>query len=244
MPTYNSEDTVRRAIDSILGQTYKTWELLITDDNSSDKTVARVKQYTHDSRIKLYLSDKNCGAGIARNNSIKKSKGRFIAFCDSDDYWLSDKLEVQIPFMINNSISLSFTDYFIDNGQGKPMQRVNSLKFVNYKMLIRTNYIGCLTAIYDTEFVGKAFMSPVRRRQDWILWLEILSKTDKALSINRPLSIYNNSNQSLSSNKLKLFKSTWYVYRKHLQYSYLKSSFSLLAYIYYYLKKKKLIKKT
>ena len=111
-------------------------------------------------------------------------------------------------------------------------------------MLTRTNYIGCLTAIYDTEFVGKAFMSPVRRRQDWILWLEILSKTDKALSINRPLSIYNNSNQSLSSNKLKLFKSTWYVYRKYLKYSYLKSSFSLFAYIYYYLKKKKLIKKT
>lgn len=239
MPCYNSESTIQRAVDSILSQTYKNWELLITDDNSSDNTVAHINEYLNCDRIKLFRLKKNSGAGIARNISISNAKGRFIAFCDSDDYWIKEKLELQVPFMLNNSLGLSYTDYFIDSGNNIPMKRVNCLPEIKFNDLVRTNYIGCLTAVYDTEIVGKVFMESVRKRQDWILWLELLKKMEKAMGLNIPLSVYDGSNQSLSSNKLKLIRSTWYVYREYLNYNSIRSLYCLLIFTISYIKKSK-----
>ena len=99
-PTYNSEKFISETINSVLNQTYTNWELLITDDCSTDKTVEIVESYVKkDCRIKFFSLKKNSGAAIARNNSIKNSKGRYISFLDSDDLWLKNKLELQINFM-------------------------------------------------------------------------------------------------------------------------------------------------
>ncbi|EFB2869765.1 glycosyltransferase family 2 protein, partial [Escherichia coli] len=101
MPSYNSEFTIKESIKSVIEQTYSNWELLITDDCSTDRTCQIVKEFVEqDDRIKLFVSDKNKGAGAARNNSIKESSGRFLAFLDSDDLWAPDKLKEQINYMI------------------------------------------------------------------------------------------------------------------------------------------------
>ena len=96
-PSYNSAAYIAEMIESILAQTYTNWELLITDDCSTDDSVKIIESYaTKDSRIKLFRLASNSGAGIARNKSIEEARGRYIAFCDSDDLWKPQKLEKQV----------------------------------------------------------------------------------------------------------------------------------------------------
>ena len=102
MPAYNSARFIGRSIEAIISQTYPDWELLITDDCSVDDTVSRVTRYCEaDNRVKLFVLQENSGPGVARNNSIANARGRFIAFCDSDDIWLPEKLERQIRLMMD-----------------------------------------------------------------------------------------------------------------------------------------------
>jgi glycosyltransferase involved in cell wall biosynthesis len=104
MPSYNSAKYISEAIESVIAQTYTNWELVITDDCSTDNSRDIIKQYAEtDSRVKLFCLNENSGAGVARNNSIKEAKGRFIAFLDSDDRWMPNKLEVQIKFMLDDN---------------------------------------------------------------------------------------------------------------------------------------------
>ena len=111
-PSYNSSSFIAETIESILSQTYLNWELLITDDCSTDRSVEIIERYIQrDSRIKLFRLEKNCGAGVCRNRSISEAKGRFIAFCDSDDRWRPEKLEKQLAFMREKDCALSYTSY-------------------------------------------------------------------------------------------------------------------------------------
>lgn len=105
-PSYNSAAYIAEMIESILAQTYTNWELLITDDCSTDDSVKIIESYaTKDSRIKLFRLASNSGAGIARNKSIEEARGRYIAFCDSDDLWKPQKLEKQVEFMQKTDMS-------------------------------------------------------------------------------------------------------------------------------------------
>ena len=112
MPTFNSSSTVADSIKSVLEQSYSNWELLITDDCSTDDTLGIIQSFSdRDSRIKVFQNTENGGAGISRNNSISMAKGRFIAFLDSDDMWFKDKLFEQINFMLENDYALTYTNY-------------------------------------------------------------------------------------------------------------------------------------
>ena len=112
MPTFNSERFLKDTLEGILQQTYVNWELLITDDGSTDNTIKIIKDYqAFEKRIHLFTLSENSGAAVARNNSISKSNGSFIAFCDSDDTWNEDKLEKQIGFMLDNNLNFSYS-YF------------------------------------------------------------------------------------------------------------------------------------
>lgn len=100
MPTYNCADFIGESIKSVLYQTYKNWELIISDDCSKDNTEDIVNEFIKiDNRIKYYKLKENSGAAIARNLAVDKAKGEFIAFLDSDDLWTNDKLEKQINWM-------------------------------------------------------------------------------------------------------------------------------------------------
>ena len=220
MPSYNSSTFIGMSIDSVLKQTYTNWELLITDDCSTDNTRDVVQQYANkDLRIKLFKLEQNSGAGIARNNSIKEAKGRFIAFLDSDDMWKPYKLERQLAFMqeIGCQFSHSYTLVVDEN------DKVVGLNKKPYKVTFQStkliNYIGTSSVIYDTKDIGKFYMKPIRRRQDFALWLNILQVTRKAYCIPEPLFIYRYTPNSLSSNKFKLLKYHVEVYRQALGYS-------------------------
>ena len=118
-PCYNSAKFIGETIDSIQAQTFKDWELIITDDCSTDNTTEIIERYiAADPRIKLYKLEKNSGGGVARNNSIKAAKGRYIAFCDSDDRWHPWKLAKQLEFMQKNDYAFSYTSYMTCDEDG------------------------------------------------------------------------------------------------------------------------------
>ena len=94
---------------------------------------------------------------------------------------------------------------------------------VTYNDMLKNNYIGCLTAMYDSNKIGKVYMPDIRKRQDWGLWLAVLKLTPFALSINKDLSIYRIRNNSLSSNKIDLLRYNWIIYRIVEKLSILKS---------------------
>ena len=120
MPTYNSSSTIHQSIESVISQTYTNWELLITDDCSSDDTYKIICNYAlKDHRIRVFQNNINSGAGLTRNNSIEHARGRFIAFLDSDDMWTNDKLEKQIKFMLDNHFPLTYTYYKKTNASEK-----------------------------------------------------------------------------------------------------------------------------
>ena len=237
-PTYNSGQFISELIICIQNQTVQNWELLITDDCSTDNTVSIVRKFIQaDGRIKLFQLSKNSGAGAARNNSIKEASGRFIAFCDSDDRWLPNKLEVQLQFLINHKTAFTYSSYLTQDENFIEIGRVNAPEEISYKEILRNNYIGCLTAIYDTQVLGKMFMPDIRKRQDYVLWINIIKRLGKVQGISQPLAIYTVRKNSISSNKFNLVKYNWIVYNKALGFGIIRSLLYMIQFLYFYARK-------
>lgn len=213
MPVYNADKYIGKSICSVINQSYQNWELLITDDLSNDNTQKIVQEYCNkDSRIKLFVNEENGGAGVARNNSIRHAKGRFIAFLDADDQWLSEKLAKQINFMLTNKYAFTFTAYQKLEGEERK-GIVTPPSSTTYKKLLSSNVIGCLTAVYDTKILGKQYMPLIRKRQDMGLWLNILKQVPEAYSLPNVLALYR-VDSGMTQNKLEVLKWQWLFYRK------------------------------
>lgn len=226
MPTYNTGKLLSDSIDSILKQSYSHFELLITDDGSTDPyTIDLLRQYeAKDSRIKVSYLNGNYGPAVSRNKSIKRAQGRYIAFCDSDDRWEPDKLEKQITFMREKQCALCSSSYFIVDSADHIIGIFRSPKTITYGMYKRDNKIGCLTAIYDTQLLGRKYYMPAtRKRQDWGLFLNILKTSRNCHALTEPLAYYRKRNNSLSSNKRSLVKYNINIYKQILGFSTIKS---------------------
>ncbi|MEZ9708142.1 glycosyltransferase family 2 protein [Vibrio breoganii] len=211
-PTHNSIEFIDETYQSILAQTLDNWEWVVTDDASTDGTYEWLLEKAQmDIRIRVYRNSCNSGAGATRNRSILESKGRFIAFLDADDLWLPNKLKTQITFMCKNNVLLSYTSYqkFDVTGDGGIVIPPSS---VTYKELLHSNVIGCLTAIYDTKYLGKRYMPLIRKRQDMGLWLDILKNIKHAKGMNTCLAKYR-TDSGMTSNKLTVLKYQWDFYR-------------------------------
>ena len=219
-PTYNSTQFIGQMIESILAQTYTNWELLITDDCSTDNICEIIQNYVDkDSRIKLFKLTTNSGAGVARNESIKHAIGRYIAFCDSDDWWSPDKLQVQVDFMVKNNVQICYSSYYTCDETNNITGLVASYKKISYKHILKDDSIGFLTCIYDTKDIGKVYMPSIRRRQDWALKIMLLQKCSTAYGVINPLAYYRIREGSLSNNKFKLVRYNVQVYKDILNYS-------------------------
>ena len=225
MPTYNASKYLADSIDSVLGQTYTNLELLITDDCSSDDTRSILKRYAEqDKRVKVEYLKENFGPGVARNKSIERAKGRYIAFCDCDDRWFPDKLEEQIKHMTKHDCALCSSSYLICDEEDNVTGINISPSHLTLGMLKRDNKIGCLTAIYDIKRLGHKFYMPaIRKRQDWALFLNILKDCQICFCLTEPLAYYRQRQNSVSSNKLSLVKYNVNVYETVFGYTKIKA---------------------
>lgn len=111
MPSFNTAPYITQAVRSVQCQTHKNWELIIVDDCSSDNTDEIISSFLNDERIRYIKNTKNQGAALSRNKALRETRGRWIAFLDSDDIWKKDKLEKQLEFMRKNNYHFSYTKY-------------------------------------------------------------------------------------------------------------------------------------
>ncbi|EKF73276.1 glycosyl transferase group 2 family protein [Alcanivorax hongdengensis A-11-3] len=230
-PCFNAEKTLENTVASVLAQSYLEWELILIDDHSTDTTYTQAMRYAEaDPRIKAVRMETNGGAAKARNRGIEMAQGRYIAFIDADDLWHTDKLKTQIALMEANNWALSFTSYKRIDGVGKPLSNVGVPHKATYKKLLKTNYIGCSTAIYDSKIVGKVLMPDIRKRQDFALWLKLLKICEFAHGIREPLTTYRVHKNSLSSNKANSARYNWHIYRNIEKLGLLRSCYYFAHY--------------
>ena len=239
-PVFKSEKFIKLTIESVLNQTYQNWELIIIDDASTDGSAKIVESFAvRDERIKLIKLDSNKGPAAARNRGIKEAAGRYIAFLDSDDLWYKDKLEKQIIFMQKNEYAFTFTGYEKIDEKGKKIGNILPFKGqVTYHDLLKSNHIGCLTAMIDLKILGyKMYMPDIKKRQDQGLWLEILKEIDKAYCLNKVLGKYRIRKDSISINKIANIKFQWQLYRELEKLSIIQSFYYMLWYAFYGMRK-------
>lgn len=245
-PVYNSEKFLKDTIESVINQTYKDWELILVDDCSDDDSKQVIDEYVkQDKRIRYYLLNENSGAAVARNYALEKSTGRFIAYLDADDLWFKQKLERQIKFMKNNNYGFTCADYEVIDEEGNSKNKiVNMPKRIDYNLFLRNTIIQTVGVVVDTEIINKQLlhMPLIRRRQDAATWCQILKSGFDCHGLNENLASYRRVNNSLSSNKIKAIKGTWYLYRRIEKLSFFKSCYSFIGYAWNACKKRIYIK--
>lgn len=213
MPSYNTAAYIGESIESVLAQTYKNWELLIVDDCSKDDTDAVVEKYLHDSRIRYLKNEVNSGAAVSRNYALREAKGRWVAFLDSDDLWHPEKLEKQLAFMLEHGYKFTYTDYRIQlNGEWLPYV-YQGPRVVNERKMKDYCYFSTITVLYDREYVGLIQIEPVRKNNDYAMWLKIIKKAP-CYRMPECLSYYIKHEGSISSgSKWKLIKHHYILWR-------------------------------
>lgn len=231
MPNFNTAQFVEEAIQSVLNQSYKNFELIIVDDGSIDNSVKIISNFD-DERIVFLPLTSNQGPQFVRNLALSKAKGRYIAFLDSDDMWEKDKLQQQIKYMEDNNILLSYTPYFVINENGHKSGVFYPRKMLDYHQLLLSCDIGNSTAIYDSKTLGKIQSGSMRH--DYELWLKILKQGYLAQCIgDTPLASIRIRKGSDTSNKLKSAILQWKVYREIEKLSFFQSLFYQCNYIFY-----------
>ena len=228
-PAYNCKKTIFDTYRSIAQQSCTDWEWIIVEDHSIDGSFEYIsKMIKGDNRVTLLRTNENSGAAIARNIGIEKARGQYIAFLDSDDLWRKDKLLLQIEYMERNSYFFSFTNYEVKKSNGKIKKRRIKKAVITYKDLLRRNYIGCLTVIYDSKALGKQYMPlDCIKREDHGAWLDMTRNGTNAFRFDEFLSVYSSNNTGVSSNKVKMLKHQYNLYRKHERFGRVKSLFYL-----------------
>lgn len=200
-PTYNCGKFIAETIESVLGQTYTNWEMIIVDDCSTDNTANVVSQY-HDPRIQYHSLKINSGASIARNKALKLAKGKWIAFLDSDDLWKPEKLMHQLEFMVNNNYSFSYHKYTEIDEESQPLGvKVGGIKTVSKWEMFSCCWPGCLSVMYNADTIGLIQIENVKKNNDTAMWLKVIKKANCYL-LDEELAFYRRRKNSITPKPL------------------------------------------
>ena len=204
-PNYNCIKFISKTIESVIAQTYQKWEMIIVDDCSTDGSYEVAMEYAKkDVRIKVYRMEHRNGAAICRNKAIELSCGQYLAYLDSDDLWLPEKLEKQLHFMQENDCDFSFTEYEHIDEEGKPLGiKVKTIKKLTYKKYLLHNFAGCLTVMYKQDINNKIYCDAIERRNDYALFLRVVKNSGNAMGYSANLAKYRIRKNSISWGKLR-----------------------------------------
>lgn len=214
MPSYNTGKFIKESIQSVLNQTHKNWELIIVDDCSTDNTDEKIADFLCDERIKYFKNKKNSGAAVSRNKALKEANGKWIAFLDSDDLWHPEKLALQLEFMKENGYKFSYTQYEEIDESGTPIGiYVSGPKHITKTGMYNYCWPGCLTVMYDADFIEKIQIADIKKNNDYAIWLQAIKKADCYL-LEKKLAKYRIRTGSISHHsKFKLIKHHYLLYR-------------------------------
>lgn len=224
IPVYNVEKFICQTIDCIRSQTYENWELWLVEDGSTDNTLKVMTDYVkklEDERIHITHQEGNGGAAGARNKGVELSTGRYIAFLDADDLWVSDKLEKEIGHLKNvqktdPNAGFIFSGYeFADENAVGTGKVVRVPKTLSLKQAYGNTTIFTSTVLLDTNTIDKELMKmPYIKSEDTACWWRILMTGTLAYGLDEKLVLYRRAGKSLSSNKLEALRRIWNLYRQ------------------------------
>lgn len=227
-PCYNCSKYIAETIECVMSQTFKDWEWIITDDKSKDNSLEIIKKF-NDPRIIVIESLTNGGAGHARNLSLEKASGRYITFLDADDYWEPTFLEEMVSFMKNNGYELAYSNYARCNDQLQPViADFQADKRVTFNNLLKTCRLSLLSSMYDSQRVGKEYFPKGSKREDHVMWLNLLKKIPFGEPYPKTLARYRMHASSVSRNKKNIVVDQYLVYKEHMNFSTLKSLYYTL----------------
>jgi teichuronic acid biosynthesis glycosyltransferase TuaG len=229
MPVFNASATLPDSIESVLAQTYGNLELWVVDDGSSDDSAEVAEGFARrDGRVRVVRLLRS-GVVAARNAATDRSRGRFVAFCDSDDLWLPEKLDRQISFMRDTRAAISATGFSRINEAGAAISGPVAMPAtIRYSDILSTNSICCASVIYDVQALGKVHMHDYRAsrprlplymrvgppkplHEDYITWVRILATGTEVKVLQEPLTLYRVRQGSHSGNKLAAAVARWYI---------------------------------
>ncbi len=232
MPYYKKDIFIEKTIKSILNQTYQNFEIILINDEISEKSLNIVSNILNlDKRIKLIKNKENLGAGESRNKAIEKAEGEYIAFCDCDDLWKPSKLEIQINFMKNLNLNFCYTAYDIIDENDEVISSRKAEEFINFEKLKKSCDIGLSTVLIKKEIFndGKYKFPKLITKEDYVLWMTMAKNNIKMMGINQKLTCWRKTKNSLSSSTFQKLLDGYKVYRVYLGYGRFKSIFCLLS---------------
>jgi len=215
MPVNNASGTIRDAVDSVLRQTYRNYELIIVEDCSEDDSLSIARGYERtDSRIRVIENPVNKGVASSRNTGIQAADGDYIAFLDSDDIWLENKLERQVGLLEKTKAQFTCSSYdFIDEAN-RPLLRPHLVPdVINYQTILKEHP-------FRSDYL----------HEDYVLWLELFRMPIQIKTDRLVLTHYRLMKGSRSHNKLRAAASRWRIYREYLEMDIFRSLFYFLQY--------------
>ena len=213
-PNYNRAEYLPQCLASVRRQSFTNWEHILVDDGSDDHSVALAReQAKQDPRLRVVVLDRNRGVREARNTALELARGAYIAFLDSDDWWLSEKLAQQLRFMQDQDAAISATGYEICDEHGRLLNRRLPPARITYRRLLCVNEIGLSTGMYDSRRCGKLYNFHPHGDEDHPLWLELTREHGPAYGLRRALSFYRRHRSASSLNKLAAMRRRWQTYR-------------------------------
>lgn len=232
MPNFNKGKFILKAVNSVLSQSYKNWKLYIIDDNSNDNSKEVIKKFSNHKKVKTFLLKKNKGPSYCRNLILKKSKSKFIAFLDSDDYWTKNKLKSQIIYMIKNKYPFTYTDYLplIQNENIKRfLNSTNILKTFTFDKFIKNSSINTSTMIIERKYLKNLKFRNLNLMEDYIFKCELMKKSKIPFKkLPKTTAIYRIIKKSRSSKRINNLKNLWIINNRFNKLSFFQNIISVI----------------
>lgn len=229
IPYFKKREYIVETINSVLRQTYKNFEIIIIYDDQDKEDLKFMKKLIKlDKRISLIINKKSLGAGLSRNNGIKRCKGKYVGFIDADDMWKKNKLELQIKFMKEKNYLISHTNYETIDKENNIINLKTARNFNNVNDLIKSCDIGLSSVVVNKKILTKGCLFVnLKTKEDFVLWLRILKKNIKIGGLQKNLMCWRKLDNSLSSSVLQKIKDGYFVYNKFMKFNFLKSLYFL-----------------
>jgi teichuronic acid biosynthesis glycosyltransferase TuaG len=233
-PAFKAERFIAETVASVQAQTMGNWEMLAVDDRSPDGTWQVLQALARDEpRLRPFRNPSNLGPAGSRNVALENARGRFVAFLDSDDLWLPDKLERQLAFMRETGAALTYGAFRRIDETGRRVGRLIEVpERITYAQLLGNTCIATLTVVVDRERAGD-FRMPDVGYDDFAAWLSILRRDGRpARGLNEDLARYRVVGGSVSSRPRRSAAWVWDIYRNVEGLGLLRSGWHLANYGY------------
>lgn len=236
VPVYNAERFIEETIFRVQAQTYDSWELLLVDDCSTDRSRELIsRRSAEDRRVRLIAQEHNGGAARARNRGIREAGGQYICFLDADDIWMPGKLERELAFIRyvqgerDPDAGFVFMGYEFADGSGAGLGKVVHVPVrITYQQALKNTTIFTSTVMIDRDKIQDAdICMPCVASEDTATWWHLLKRYGAAYGLDENLVRYRRSADTLSSNKLTAVRRIWNLYRRQERLSVTKSVYCM-----------------